>query len=98
MRLATGSLMLLTICAAAAQTPGKAEFEAASVRPAGPTGPTRRRGGPGTNDPGRFVYERASLSQLLMAAYDIEADEISGPGWLESDKFDVQVKVPPHGA
>ncbi len=93
MGLATFSWLVLAV-AAAAQTPGKAAFEAASVRPASPNGPTRKRGGPGTNDPGRFSYERATLSQALMAAYDVEADEISGPGWIESDRFDIQATVP----
>ena len=29
-----------------------------------------------------------------MAAYDVEADQISGPGWIEADRFDIHAKVP----
>jgi uncharacterized protein (TIGR03435 family) len=76
----------------AAWTPGLAQtadprvtFEVASVKPAGPFVPGTQsgmRGGPGTDDPGRLTWPRATLSSLLTQAYDVLPDQISGPAWL----------------
>lgn len=60
-------------------------FEAASVKPAGPFVPGPQmgaRGGPGTADPGRFAFGRASLLNLLTLAYGVGSDRISGPSWI----------------
>jgi len=43
--------------------------------------------------PGRFTSNNASLQQLIREAYGVEDDRISGaPGWLESEKYDVEAK------
>ncbi|MGD0500592.1 MAG: TIGR03435 family protein [Bryobacteraceae bacterium] len=78
--------LLLTVLVAArplgAQTDdSKITFEVASVKPAGPFVPGAGRGN-GTYDPGRFTLPRATLSDLLTMAYDVPADQISGPAWL----------------
>jgi uncharacterized protein (TIGR03435 family) len=65
----------------------KITFEAASVKPAGPYLPGTKysvRGGPGTDDPGRFIFPRATLSNLLMRAYNVPADQISVPAWFNN--------------
>lgn len=74
-------------------------FEVASIRPAAPPEPSRgmrvgRSGGPGTKDPTRVTYENFSLSNLVTEAYDIKRYQISGPSWLDSERFDVKAKVP----
>lgn len=76
----------------AAWTPGFAQtadsnitFEVASVKPAGPfiPGPGNgARGGCRTDDPGRFTCSRATLTDLLTQAYDVWADQVSGPAWI----------------
>jgi uncharacterized protein (TIGR03435 family) len=63
----------------------KLTFEVASVKQAG--APVRGQGfgvqgGPGTSDPGRITYSRASLGQLVAQAYDVMSDQILGPEWL----------------
>jgi uncharacterized protein (TIGR03435 family) len=62
-------------------------FEAASVKPAGPAVGNEvsgaMHGGPGTSDPGRITIHRATLSDLLARAYDVQRDQISGPAWIE---------------
>ena len=87
----SGLLLAVAVAALGAQTPppgGRATrsgFEAASVKPVGPDVPrvaTGMRGGPGTSDPGRITYTSVTLAQLLVRAYDVWPDQISGPSWL----------------
>jgi len=77
----------------------KLEFEVAAVKPAAPQGPGRfmigMRGGPGTNDPGRIAYNNLSLRDLMTNAYDVKRSQVSGgPGWLDTERFDITAKVP----
>ena len=63
-------------------------FDAASLKLAGPLVPgsqTIWRGGPGTDDPGRFTMPRATLSQLIQQAYDVWSDQVTGPIGLAAD-------------
>jgi uncharacterized protein (TIGR03435 family) len=60
-------------------------FDAASVKPGGPFVPgvsRRMNGGPGTGDPTHIAYTRVFMKDLLMKAYDVGSDQISGPAWL----------------
>ena len=44
---------------------------------------------------GRYVNRDATMLQLIEAAYGVSEDTIAGgPGWLNSDLFDVVGKVP----
>jgi uncharacterized protein (TIGR03435 family) len=77
-------------------------FEVASIKPASlPTpgnGPMLFRGpsgGPGTKDPGRINYPFMSLKQLLTIAYDMKNYQISGPSWLDTERFDITATMPP---
>ena len=87
-------------CAIAfAQTPdSQVAFEVATVKPSAPAGLGRirigNRGGPGTEDPGRFTCDRCNLSMLVSTAYDLNVVQISGPSWLTEPQFDVTAKVP----
>jgi uncharacterized protein (TIGR03435 family) len=75
-------------------------FEVASVRPSSPPAPGARvfygppRGGPGTSDPERITWRAASLLSILMAAYDVQAFQISGPDWAPTTRYDITAKVP----
>jgi uncharacterized protein (TIGR03435 family) len=80
-----------TVRAQSAENPALPQFDVASVKvnASGPAGsrflPTR-----GTID-GRNVV----LKLLLNYAYGVEGFNISGgPGWIDSDRFDVQAKAP----
>jgi uncharacterized protein (TIGR03435 family) len=73
-------------CAVVSPTAAKLQFDAASVKPAGPytRGPFGGvAGGPGTNDPGRITATRVPLANLLMTAYDLWTDQVSGPDWMK---------------
>jgi uncharacterized protein (TIGR03435 family) len=93
------SLMAMTVCAAVAQT-GEASptFEAASVKPSAPMVGNRimvrMQGGPGSPDPGQITYTNVALKNVIMAAYNVKGYQISGPGWLESERFDIMAKIP----
>jgi uncharacterized protein (TIGR03435 family) len=45
---------------------------------------------------GRYVFRQATMLNLIAAAYGVENDKVlSGPSWLENDRFDVIAKAPP---
>lgn len=94
---------LLASCGLFGQTATKPPaFEVASTKPAGPYvdgSPSGGMvGGPGTSDPGRVTFPRASLSYLLAAAYGALGDQISGPGWLNSSdyRYVINATMPPN--
>lgn len=100
------SLLFLMPCASHGQAPTKLEFEVASVRAIGKVPPTsqfagRVTGGPGSSDPERIIYSRVPMQQLIVLAYRVGRDRISGPEWItmdnsrEADRFDITAKVPP---
>jgi len=76
-------------------------FEVASVKPSTPGwekggvyfGPAR--GGPGTPDPGQITWSYPTLKTLIMTAYDVKAYQVTGPVWLDNERYDVIAKVPP---
>jgi uncharacterized protein (TIGR03435 family) len=77
----------------------KLEFEVASVKPAAPQTPDRMMmgigGGPGSNDPGRMTITNLTLRDLVTFAYGVKRSQISGgPGWLDTERFDITAKVP----
>lgn len=78
---------------AQAQEP-KLTFEVASVRPAEPKERPSIHGGPGTEDPLRISYTGLPLSTLLVRAYGVQEDQISGPAWMASTRFDLSATVP----
>jgi uncharacterized protein (TIGR03435 family) len=90
-----------------AQSPA---FEVASIKAAAPDSAASRipaalpeaiqeqmrmSGGPGTKDPGRITYNGVTLTMLLKRAYGMTSDHISGPNWLNAERYDIVAKVPP---
>lgn len=89
----------LAVVCALAQTPDpKVTFEVATVKASAPPEMGRIRvgmhGGPGAQDPGRFTCENCNLSMLITTAYDIDFINISGPDFMNSQRFDIVAKVP----
>jgi uncharacterized protein (TIGR03435 family) len=54
----------------------------------------RMSGGPGTPDPGQLTYTNVSLKNILMNAYAVKGYQLSGPKWLDSERFDIVAKIP----
>lgn len=88
--------MLLAALLLLAQQPPAARpaFEAASVKPA-PTGARLAplHGGPGTSSPGELTGA-ATFKTLLMRAYAMKDYQISGPAWIETDRYQIDAKIP----
>src|SRR5947209_5340318 len=99
------TILAASLCfVALGQTVDKSlSFEVATVKPAVPPTPNERgmimfrgpSGGPGTKDPGRIDYPNQSLKNLLMTAYDVKYFQISGPAWLDTERFDITATLPP---
>lgn len=98
-------LVAFAISAAFAQ---QVEFDVASVRPAAGdpfggrapiAGPVAEmlgfEGGPGSKTPGRIHYSGVSLKMLLARAYDMRPYQIAGPGWMETERYEIEAKYPP---
>lgn len=72
-------------------------FEAAVIRPfleGTPRVGSGCDGGPGSRDPSRVTCEYVTLRMLLVQAYQMKAQEIVGPGWLDAARFNVTATVP----
>ena len=90
MRIAAAALLL-----AFSGGPVRAQsFAAISIRPA----PNRAGGARiyvGNRGSLTFTAGNASLASLLIIAYALRPYQFSGPGWMESDRFDITAKEPP---
>jgi uncharacterized protein (TIGR03435 family) len=84
------------------------EFDVASVKPAASapfdgrlsiSGPAAEQigfeGGPGSKTPGRIHYSGVSLKMILLRAYGMRPYQISGPAWMETERYDIDAKYPP---
>jgi uncharacterized protein (TIGR03435 family) len=73
-----------------AQSPA---FEVATIK-------ANHSGSDGSNSPrltnGRLWAENTTLKQIVQVAYDLSALRITGPDWLDSDRFDL-TGIAPHG-
>jgi uncharacterized protein (TIGR03435 family) len=65
------------------------KFEVASVKP-NTSGPEHAS----TDvDGNRLQMTNRTLQQIIMWAYDLSADQLSGPSWLETERFDIVAKT-----
>ena len=91
------SIAALVLCATSfAQAP--LTFEVATIKPAGAMDPAKMMSGKmrigARIDAGRAEYNFSSLRDLIMAAYDVKPYQITGPDWINSDRWDIQAKLP----
>jgi uncharacterized protein (TIGR03435 family) len=70
-------------------------FDVASVRssPHASSADQLFGGGPGTTNPGRVTCTSCSLQVLLVNAYGVKPERITGPPWLRTELFDIVAKV-----
>ncbi len=92
-------LFLFVASAARGQSTAREEFEVATVRPflPNPDGSwsVRTEGGPGTSDPNRIRFVNPTLTTLLATAYDVGFRMISGPAWLDSERWTIEANIRP---
>jgi uncharacterized protein (TIGR03435 family) len=95
MRIRVGLSLLFLAFASFGQAPAKMpEFEVADVKVSNSTCPEHGKGRmlPG----GRIEVPNTTLKNLVMAAYSVQENMITGgPNWLDSDRFDIVAKAPP---
>jgi uncharacterized protein (TIGR03435 family) len=91
-------VLAIAFAVAAAQTQPKLEFDAASVKlsPSAPASgfTVSDRGGPGSSDPARWSCEYYSLRDLLAKAFALYDFQISGPAWMDAQRFHIEAKLP----
>ena len=71
----------------------KLSFEVVSIKPAAAQAPNQvrmMRGG----DPGRARFAGFSLRDYIRIAYRVKDFQVEGPAWIDSDRFDVEGKLP----
>lgn len=82
------ALGVLTVIAAYGQS-----FEVASIKPAPPPADgrlfIRMR-----DDGGRLDYVNVSLRDVIRNAYKVKDQQISGPDWLDSERYNIEAKFP----
>ena len=89
-------LALLTAGTVFAQTPAAPPaFEVASVKPAPPPTPGMIKVQMG-GDPGMVDYKNVSLKSVIARAYEMKEFQVSGPDWLDTERFDILAKTPPN--
>jgi uncharacterized protein (TIGR03435 family) len=84
------AILVVSRLAAAQALP---QFEVATIKPSAPITGGRVQIGMG-GDPGRINYQGLPMRMLLAAAFDVKDYQISGPDWLDSERFDVMAKIP----
>lgn len=83
------TLTALSLIPVLAQSPGNT-FEVASIKPSDPD----TRGTFFRNSPGTLHIVGATIRILIQQAYDVREFQISGgPGWINSDRYDVMAKI-----
>lgn len=100
--------MILIVFALSAAFAQDVEFDVASVKPAvnapfdgrfSISGPVAEaigfEGGPGSKTPGRIHYLGVSLKMILVKAYGMRPYQISGPAWMETERYDIDAKYSP---
>ena len=89
-------MLSLTAVVAAAQTKPALAFEVASVSPSVPlqtqitTGQIRVGA---TITDSRVDLKSASLGELLILAYRLKPYQLTGPDWIQSERYDVQATI-----
>src|SRR5579871_866734 len=91
MKFLLAQVALLAFCDVHAQTPvAPLRFEVASVKPSDPTA----QGMYLRPQPNGLRIEGATLKNLIAIAYDVREFIVSGgPGWVGSDRFDIDARV-----
>ncbi len=89
------ALLAIAALTAHAQSP---TFDVASIKPAPPADPHALtvgcKGGPDTNEAGRWTCENMSLQDLILMAHELQPFQLSGPSWLNQARFNILARIP----
>jgi uncharacterized protein (TIGR03435 family) len=82
----------IAVWAAYAQTTSAA-FEVVSIKPS-PLQALGRTSTSMSTDQGRLTYTNVTLNDVIAQAYHVQHMQISGPEWMDSERFDIVAKIP----
>jgi uncharacterized protein (TIGR03435 family) len=71
------------------QSAPPAEFEVASIKPSQPSLDAGAR-----VDPALMHFTNLSLSNYIGMAFSLKSFQLSGPDWIDREKFDIDAKIP----
>jgi uncharacterized protein (TIGR03435 family) len=87
------NLVILVLATALAFAQGREEFEVASIRPSGDQ-PAGQAGAGFTVNGSQLRIANLSLKDYVAIAYDVQLNQVTGPDWLGSPRFDISAKLP----
>ena len=97
-RLVSGMVAAALATGAAASQTAPPAFEVASVKAAEPLDPAKLAAGQqrigATIDAARVDLRSLSLGDLIRTAYRVKSYQLSGPDWMNTERFDVVAKLP----
>ena len=85
-------LAVAFVAIASAHLHGQA-FEVASIKPSAPQPAGHTDSRMSTNN-GRLNYTAVTLKDVLEKAYKVEGYQITGPDWIDVDRFDIAATTP----
>ncbi|HEY1758742.1 MAG TPA: TIGR03435 family protein [Bryobacteraceae bacterium] len=92
-------LALLPVPALFAAPQAPPAFEVATIKPSPPQeqGHTDTRMSSDT-DTGKLNYSNVNLKEVIGKAYKVQQYQITGPGWIETERYDIVARFAPHSA
>ena len=91
-------LFLISATAAFAQTPAAPTFDVATVKPAVMPTPQSMMAGKikfgESIDGTRADYAMVNMEYLITKAYGVKTYQVSGPSWVQSERYDIVAKLP----
>ena len=87
------TLFVLSACAMWAQSGTPPAFDVATIKPAAPMADGKMRIGFG-GDEGRIDYTNVSLKDVVARAYRLKPYQVTGPAWIDSQRYDISAKIP----
>ncbi|HXA57477.1 MAG TPA: TIGR03435 family protein [Candidatus Acidoferrum sp.] len=90
---AIAAIFLAAAWAFAQSAPPKLEFEVASIRPTQDARPDSVTAGL-KMDGSQAHFGSLSIRNLITMAYKVQPNQITGPDWISSQRFDISAKLP----
>ena len=85
--------LTFSTCAVFGQTAAPPAFEVASIKAADPQPINQMRVGM-NGDAGRIAYSNVNLRDLITRAYEVKAPQVTGPAWIDTQRYDINAKIP----
>lgn len=71
------------------------QFDVVSIKPAAPPDREGHTSSRMSVDNARLKYTNVTIADVLEQAYKVQRNQITGPDWLDADRFDITGTIPP---